>query len=124
MLIRPLFSHGISWGPPESLQDRRRRNIEAAAIQEITLDGGARGVTKRESGRRSVRLKLADKVRNLELLGKYLRIFGVNSVSLSEPVRAIVVDSPRPCRPPIPTLENEASTINGEASGGSARAAR
>lgn len=78
---------------------------QAAAIHEVTLENCARGDTKNANARTTLRLRLADKVRSLELLGKFLQLFGKDSVSASAPVRVIVVDSPRPYRPPVPAFE-------------------
>jgi phage terminase small subunit len=85
---------------------------QAAAIHEITLENCDRGDSKDPNARRALRVRLSDKVRSLELLGKFLKLFGKDNVSASETVRVIVVDSPRPRRPPIRTLENQDSAIN------------
>jgi phage terminase small subunit len=73
---------------------------QAAAIHEISLENCDRGDSKDPNARRALRVRLSDKVRSLELLGKFLKLFGRDRVTASQPVRVIVVDSPRPSRPP------------------------
>jgi phage terminase small subunit len=93
---------------------------QAAAIQEIEIENCTRGNTKDANACRTLRVTLSHKVRCLELLGKFLKLFEKGGVSASEPVRVIVVDSPRPYRPPVPTLTNEDSAINSGANSGTA----
>ncbi len=83
---------------------------QAAAIREITLESCAQGPMKDGNVRRTLHLRLSDKVRCLELLGKFLKLFGKSGVSASEPVRVIIVDPPR--RLPASPLENDSSAIN------------
>ena len=49
---------------------------QAAAIREITLESCAQGPMKDGNVRRTLHLRLSDKVRCLELLGKFLKLFG------------------------------------------------
>jgi phage terminase small subunit len=83
---------------------------QAAAIREITLESCAQGPMKDGNVRRTLHLRLSDKVRCLELLGKFLKLFGKGGASASEPVRVIIVDPPR--RLPASALENDSSAIN------------
>ena len=54
---------------------------QAAAIREITLESCAQGPMKDGNVRRTLHLRLSDKVRCLELLGKFLKLFGKSGVS-------------------------------------------
>ncbi len=86
---------------------------QAAAILEIKTENCARSLTNRARARRSVCIRLADKVRCLELLCKFLKILGKENVSEREAVKVIIVDSQRPYRPPIPALKADGSPTNG-----------
>jgi hypothetical protein len=84
---------------------------QAAALLEIRTESRSRRYSRgRARKNRSLHIKLADKVRSLELLGKYLNLFDnrLNRGNGVDPVRVIVLDVPRPHRPPVLTLENAA----------------
>jgi len=85
---------------------------QAAALLEIRTESRSRRRSRgRARNNRSLHIKLADKVRSLELLGKYLKLFDnkLNRGNGVDPVRVIVLDVPRPHRTPVLTLQTAAS---------------
>jgi len=78
---------------------------QAAAIQEITTEKYPENRKKLWNARnvKSVRFKLSGKVRSLELLIKYLKMFGGKNIAETG-VKVVIIDVPRPQRPNIGAL--------------------
>lgn len=71
---------------------------QAAAIQEVTYEEWIEGHGEAAQRIRKTRFKLADKRGSLELLGRHLKLFGVEEDQTRNAVKVIVVDIPRPDR--------------------------
>jgi phage terminase small subunit len=67
-------------------------------IQELEPDIAACIAGVEQTGKRTKRVKLTDKLRALDMLGRYHKIFAEDRTPIDMGVRVIILDAPRPVR--------------------------